>query len=153
MYTKKLTTLCLILNENNILLAMKKRGHGEGFWNGYGGKVQAGESIEAAMKREVKEELGVVAQEYENRGVIIFEFQGDPELIETHLYSIIKYEGKPSESEEMKPEWFAFDKIPYDQMWPADIQWIPLFIEGHNIKADILFDKDKKLIAHRVQVE
>jgi 8-oxo-dGTP pyrophosphatase MutT (NUDIX family) len=36
---------------------MKKRGFGEGRWNGVGGKVEPGESIEAALIREAKEEV------------------------------------------------------------------------------------------------
>ena len=32
-------------NDKQILLGLKKRGFGEGKWNGFGGKVQPGESI------------------------------------------------------------------------------------------------------------
>ena len=39
-------TLMLIVDENKILLGMKKRGFGEGKWNGFGGKVNEGETIE-----------------------------------------------------------------------------------------------------------
>jgi hypothetical protein len=36
------TTLVFVFNEKNqILLAMKKRGFGEGKWNGAGGKLEA----------------------------------------------------------------------------------------------------------------
>ena len=47
----KLLTLVLIHQNARILLGMKKRGFGAGWWNGYGGKVQAGETIEEAAKR------------------------------------------------------------------------------------------------------
>lgn len=46
------------MKENQILLAMKKRGFGAGKWNGAGGKINAGETIEEATTREVDEELG-----------------------------------------------------------------------------------------------
>jgi 8-oxo-dGTP pyrophosphatase MutT (NUDIX family) len=36
-------------DEQKILLAMKKRGFGEGKWNGVGGKREPGESIEGAV--------------------------------------------------------------------------------------------------------
>ena len=35
-------TLCLLMRDNEILLAMKKRGFGVGKWNGVGGKVKNG---------------------------------------------------------------------------------------------------------------
>ena len=37
---------------------MKKRGFGAGKWNGFGGKVEPGETIVEAAVREVKEECG-----------------------------------------------------------------------------------------------
>lgn len=35
-----------------------------------------------------------------------------------------------SRSEEMKPEWFSYDSIPYDTMWPDDRYWIPIMLAG-----------------------
>lgn len=55
----KLFTLMLISNNEQILLGMKKRGFGMGKYNGFGGKVEAAESIIDAAIRETKEECGV----------------------------------------------------------------------------------------------
>jgi len=43
------------MEQDRILLGMKKRGFGAGWWNGFGGKVQQGETIEEAAKRSTKE--------------------------------------------------------------------------------------------------
>ena len=40
----KLVTLLFLRRDGQILLAMKKRGFGEGKWNGVGGKVEPGET-------------------------------------------------------------------------------------------------------------
>ena len=48
---KKIATLVMVTNESHILLGFKKRGFGSGKWNGFGGKVETGESIEDAAKR------------------------------------------------------------------------------------------------------
>lgn len=53
MENKKILTLCIIHQENKVLIGMKKRGFGEGRWNGFGGKVQENETIEEAAKREL----------------------------------------------------------------------------------------------------
>ena len=53
------TTLCLLVREGEVLLAMKKRGFGAGRWNGVGGKCLPGETIEQATVREAEEEIGV----------------------------------------------------------------------------------------------
>ena len=51
MVTNKVLTLAFIRETTRVLLGLKKRGFGEGRWNGFGGKVQTGESIELAAKR------------------------------------------------------------------------------------------------------
>lgn len=51
MLTTKLFTLVLVVQPQRVLLGMKKRGFGAGFWNGFGGKVQLGETIEQAARR------------------------------------------------------------------------------------------------------
>ena len=55
---KKILTLCVIYQHPRVLLGMKKRGFGKGRWNGFGGKVKEGETIEEATKRETLEEAG-----------------------------------------------------------------------------------------------
>jgi len=61
MVPNKVMTLVLVTNGNysRILLGMKKRGLGIGKWNGFGGKLEPGESIEAAAARELHE-VGVL---------------------------------------------------------------------------------------------
>ena len=56
---KKITTLVLVHQGEKVLLGMKKRGFGQGRWNGFGGKLHEGETIEQAAKRETFEEAGV----------------------------------------------------------------------------------------------
>ena len=51
-HPRQLLTLGLIYQDGKVLLGYKKRGFGEGWWNGFGGKVKVEESIEDAAKRE-----------------------------------------------------------------------------------------------------
>lgn len=41
----KLLTLVLVQNKSKLLLGRKKRGFGEGYYNGFGGKVSAMQSL------------------------------------------------------------------------------------------------------------
>lgn len=47
----KLLTLLFVLEPGRVLLGMKKRGFGAGRWNGFGGKIQVGETIEEGAIR------------------------------------------------------------------------------------------------------
>lgn len=59
-------TLLFLIKDDHVLLAMKKRGFGAGNWNGVGGKIEAGESIEQALVRECQEEIGVTPISWKN---------------------------------------------------------------------------------------
>ena len=62
---KKILTLLIIHKGDKVLLGMKKRGFGVGRWNGFGGKVDQGETVENAAKREIFEEAGITANNLE----------------------------------------------------------------------------------------
>lgn len=142
---KKIMALCCIYNDKQILLGMKKRGFGAGRWNGFGGKVHENETIKQAAIRELEEEAGVKAKKITKRGVLLFEFDspaGGSESSEVHFFSVDEFEGKPIETEEMNPQWFDRDKIPYESMWSDDPHWIPLLLAGKNFKGRFLFSND-----------
>ena len=146
-------TLCLLRKDNQILLAKKKRGFGEGKYNGVGGKLEKNETPEMAMIRETQEEINVIPLQYERVGIISFDeyVKGNPEKVFFYLYVCDKWEGTPSETEEMAPEWFSTKNIPYNCMFPDDKYWLPLILEGKKIKAYFQFDKDWNLLSHRVE--
>lgn len=149
--TPKILTLCLTLKEDKILLGMKKRGFGEGRWNGFGGKVEEGETITEAAIREMKEESGLEAEELDERGVVTFHFLDTGKVLEVHIFSVLKYSGEAIETEEMSPQWFKISEIPFKSMWPDDIYWIPLFLEGKKFKGDFVFENNDILLNHNLE--
>ncbi|NTU69400.1 8-oxo-dGTP diphosphatase [bacterium] len=141
--TVKLLTLVVILSKDRkrILLGMKKRGFGVGRWNGFGGKLIEGETIDDAAHREVTEEIGIKMNKLERHGVITF-YEADPIPLEVTIFSCDDFSGEPKESDEMKPKWFPINSIPYEEMWPDDKYWLPLLIDGKKFKGKFWF-KDK----------
>jgi 8-oxo-dGTP diphosphatase / 2-hydroxy-dATP diphosphatase len=131
----------MVVKDGQILLGMKKRGFGVGRWNGFGGKVEEGETIEEAAHRELEEEVGVKAFTMQKAGILDFSFENDPKLLEVHIFKVSDFSGEPVETEEMKPQWFSFDAIPFEQMWTADTHWIPYILEGKLFKGAIHFDR------------
>ncbi|XP_058425401.1 oxidized purine nucleoside triphosphate hydrolase [Diceros bicornis minor] len=129
MGASRLYTLVLVLQSQRILLGMKKRGFGVGRWNGFGGKVQEGETIEDGAKRELQEESGLTTDALHKVGQIVFEFVGDPELMDVHIFCTHSVQGMPVESDEMRPQWFQLDQIPFSDMWPDDRYWFPLLLQ------------------------
>ncbi|HCI05585.1 TPA: DNA mismatch repair protein MutT [Patescibacteria group bacterium] len=147
---RKVQTLCLIVQDGKILLGMKKRGFGQGRWNGFGGKVSDGEAVEVAAAREVLEEVSIVVNGLEEVGVVDFRFPNSEDIMEVHIFKPNSFSGEPQESEEMRPQWFGLDEIPFAEMWSDDEYWFPLFLNGKKFKGRFLFDSADNILEHEL---
>ena len=143
-------TLCFLVKEDKILLAMKKRGFGVGKWNGVGGKVKDGENLEKTVQRETWEEINVKPVEFKKVAVLDFLFPESPKDINwnqrVNVFLVTKWEGEPTESEEMKPQWSPIGKIPFDFMWNDDPLWLPRVLKGEILKGKFTFAQDQETI-------
>ena len=132
---------------------MKKRGFGAGRWNGAGGKVEAGETIEQAMIREAEEEISVTPATYQKVAEIEFDeihAAKERETLQVHVFTASEWVGEPTESEEMAPQWFSIDDIPYHEMWDDDQYWLPNIIAGHKLKCKFTLDNQDKVVHQKV---
>ncbi|RJQ36190.1 8-oxo-dGTP diphosphatase [Candidatus Parcubacteria bacterium] len=142
----KTTTISFLVDDSRVVLAEKKRGFGQGFLNGYGGKAQEGETPEDAAIRELREEAGVAAapDALEKVAVIDF-FDGKQPVTECHIFFASAWDGEPRETEEMaKPAWFDRANPPFERMWAADRTWLPLVFNGQKIRAKAYYEQGMK---------
>ena len=148
---KKVLTLAVVHTDTHVLLGMKKRGYGEGRWNGFGGKVEAGETVEQAARRELREEAGLDAQAVRKAGVLTFETAGDPVLLEVHVYAVTAFSGEPCETEEMRPRWFRHVDVPFGEMWADDKYWLPMLLRGREFDGRFYFLDNDHLLSYRLE--
>jgi len=45
------------------------------------------------------------------------------------VFVVGRVEGEIVESDEMRPEWFEEESLPFDQMWVDDQHWLPLLLQ------------------------
>ncbi len=130
----------MVCKDGKVLLGMKKIRFGAGRWNGFGGKVEPGEAIEAAARREVLEESGLAVKDIRKVGVMDFEFTDGTEPRQVHFFVVDRFEGEPKESDEMSPQWFDENKIPFGEMWPNDAYIYPYLLSGQAFRGRFLYD-------------
>jgi 8-oxo-dGTP diphosphatase len=135
---------------SEILLGYKKIGFGQGKYTGFGGKIERGEDVAEAALRELAEETGVRVPSLESldfRARLEFRFPHKRSwdhrvfVFCTHLW-----EGVPTESNEMIPQWFPIEEIPYNQMWDDARHWLPLIISGETFRAHFKFRRDNATV-------
>ena len=154
-YMRDTTLLFLIKKEGDnitdICLAMKKRGFGVGRYNGVGGKVESGETIEEAVKREAFEEAGAIVGTIHKCAELAFTFPHKEDWNQlVHVYFTDSWHGEIIETEEMDPLWFRVADIPYQSMWPDDIFWLPKVLEGEQVRARFVFAEGDVIIDKEV---
>ena len=105
----------LVLDDDNEKILLVKRGNdpGRGKWSFPGGLVNVGEAVRDAVKREIKEETGLLVEIGDLAGVIDVVIKDDDGNIQYH-YVIIDFFAK-IESGEISPRSDA-----------EDVRWIPL---------------------------
>jgi len=139
MHMDKLTTLVFVRRGDEILLGMKKRGFGEGRWNGFGGKIELGETELEGAKRELMEESGLVGHTFTEVARLFFDFETTPDTIRSVVYFCDDFSGEPRETDEMSPKWFKANDLPFSDMWTDDRYWVPLVLGGKTLDATFHF--------------
>jgi len=139
-------TLVLLFNrdKDQILLGLKKRGFGKDKWNGFGGKLEPGETILQASRREMEEESGILLEESDMINCALLNLENQNEVLEIHVFKAYKWRGTPIETEEMAPKWFSTKSIPYDDMWQEIQIWLPQVLDGKTIMFRALFETNTK---------
>jgi|GEM_PF-532518 len=147
----RLGTLVFLRRGGKILLIRKKRGIGEGLYNGPGGRVEEGETPEEGASRELKEEVGVVSRAEDLREMATLDFffgKGKP-FMRVFAYFSEKFSGNPLETEEAEPVWFDEKGIPYGEMWADDKVWLPKVLSGKRVYGRFVFDKSGKRLLEK----
>ena len=155
---KQLLTLCIPIQDDQVLLGMKKCGFGAGLWNGFGGKLEPKETVEEAARRELVEEVGIQDGLLQKFGLLEFVYNDTERYLEVHVFRLTEFTDNPLETDEMRPAWFSYAEIPYSQMWADDEYWLPLLLENKCFTGSFIFkssataSRSGEILEHRLRV-
>jgi 8-oxo-dGTP pyrophosphatase MutT (NUDIX family) len=147
----KKETVSIIYQHPKILLGMKKLRFGKGKYNGFGGGIEDDETLKECAIRETFEETGGITMiNLVKMGRLLFYFQTDEDDHDVHFFRATQFKGIPKETDEMKPEWFNLDSIPYDKMWIDDRYWLPLLLDGKCFRGEFEFDLEGEIARYEL---
>ncbi len=127
------TTLCYIEKDGKYLMMHRvKKEHdiNKDKWVGIGGHFEADESPEECLLREVKEETGLILDDWRFRGIITF-ICDQQQTEYMFLYTADAYSGELTDCDEGELEWVAKSRV-YDlPIWEGDKIFFRMLEEDH----------------------
>jgi 8-oxo-dGTP diphosphatase len=149
------TCLCLLLGTRGdgtreVLLGHKKTGLGRGKIVGLGGHVEPGESAAEAAVREVNEESGLVVARaaLTEAAQLTFLFPAHAAWdMDVAIFTSADWSGEPAETDEIRPQWFAVDALPFHRMWDDAPRWLPRVLAGERLRATFSYAGDNETVA------
>ncbi len=109
-----------------LMLRRPAAGHPQaGKYNGLGGKLEPGESPEECLRREVREESGLVVLEARYKGLITFpDFDGEDDWY-VWVFLVTRFLGEPASGPEGELEWVDTDRLADLPLWEGDRHFLP----------------------------
>ena len=121
------SAVALIDRDGRVLLAQRPKGKSiAGRWVFPGGKIEAGETPEAALVRELHEELGIQTWNSCLAPLTFASHSYDDFHLLMPLFACRKWEGIPQPKEGQTLKWVMPSELRNYPMPPADIPLIPI---------------------------
>lgn len=115
-------------SHGRILIADRPAGkHMAGRWEFPGGKIASGESEEAALARELREELGV--ELVAGRELMTLHHEYDDYQVELSMWQVERYDGVPRGLDGQRLKWVTPDELPNEDMLEADRPFIEALMQ------------------------
>ncbi|MFM9265698.1 8-oxo-dGTP diphosphatase MutT [Tychonema sp. BBK16] len=132
--THKVIGVAIIWNKQGQILIDKRRKQGlhGGFWEFPGGKIEPGETIEACIKREIMEELGIAIEVDESLMTIEHDYTKFTVTLCVHNCRYISGEPQTLECDEIR--WVTLDELDQFSFPKANEQIIATLRENLTVK-------------------
>ena len=110
----------LIKQENKVLATQRGYGEWKDGWEFPGGKIEAGETPEAALRREILEELAVEVEVQSRLVTVKYDY---PQFhLTMHCYWCRLLKGEPTLLEHEAARWLTRDQLDSVDWLPADLE-------------------------------
>lgn len=145
-------TLCYVRSGGRTLMMHRNKKEGDvhrGKWNGLGGKLDAGESPEECVIRELREESGLSIIAPRLRGVLTFPAFKNGEDWLVFVYTATRFEGMLGACAEGDLEWVEDSRLATLPLWEGDLIFLP-WIDQEKFFSGKFSYVDGRLARHEV---
>ncbi|CAM2771124.1 hypothetical protein PAT01_04620 [Pseudoalteromonas atlantica] len=111
MTTKIVNVAVGVIKKNNATFICKRADeqHQGGLWEFPGGKVEAGESVFAALKRELSEEVGITI--HSSSQLMVIEHDYGDKCVKLDIHVVSNFSGEAHGAEGQPSEWVAINQL------------------------------------------
>ena len=142
---------CYLIKDDKVVVTKYKSGNRkEGYYDIPGGKIEEGETPEDTVKREFREETGMIVKNLKHRGTIVTEYSDRIFTFETFITD--SYEGEPQEFEENMSEWIEIEELLKKEKLLSNIMVLDRFFikglldESCNFEIHICVNEDEEIL-------
>ncbi len=148
-----LTTLAYVRRGGETLMLERVTHFGhlhEGRWNGLGGKFMPGESPEACLQREVREEAGIEVEDAVLKGCLTFPAFDGVSDVYSFVYLVNSFRGEPFEQgPEGRLHWIPTGRLAELPLWEGDRTFLPWLDRPGFFSAELRY-RGGSFVGHRV---
>jgi 8-oxo-dGTP diphosphatase len=128
--TRKQVVAAVLVRDGRVLICQRTRHQALPLkWEFPGGKIEAGESAQAALKRELQEELGIDAEIGRTLASLCHRYHQDSEF-ELHFFLVERYSGEITNMIFEDVRWEELAKLPRYDFLEADLRFVQELSEG-----------------------
>lgn len=112
----------VLIQNQMVLLGQRPNGKPyAGYWEFPGGKLEPGETIFLALRRELQEEINIVIEDASE--FMVLEHDYPHAYVRLHICLVRQWQGKPEGLEEQQLAWLSLDgsQEPLEPLLPATI--------------------------------
>ena len=148
----KLATLAYIRRLGKTLMVHRNKKPNdihEGRWNGLGGKFEAGETPEACIIREIREESGLIVRNPTLKGFLTFPGFANDEDWYAFVFVVNEFEGELIDSPEGNLQWIDDAELSNLFLWEGDRIFLPWLDRPGFFSGQFTY-RDNQLASHSV---